>query len=89
MHDLAAVIPKLKSRKKQLAMKKQEEETMGANQSSYKFQNISEIEENSRLLGKKGIRLKVLVCTHEHVLQCTSAVQLISRLKTSLVQAVT
>ena len=58
VHDLAAVIPKLKSRKKRLLVKKQEE-TMGANHSSYKFQNISEIEEDSRLLGKKGIRLKV------------------------------
>ncbi len=62
MHDLAAVIPKLKSRKKRLLVKKQEE-TMGANHSSYKFQNISEIEEDSRLLGKKGIRLKVYTTT--------------------------
>ncbi|XP_028410798.1 doublecortin domain-containing protein 1-like isoform X3 [Dendronephthya gigantea] len=59
VHDLETVIPKLKSRKKRLFMKKEEEGMVGANHSSYKFQNITEIEENSRLLGKKGIRLKV------------------------------
>lgn len=52
-------MPKLKSRKKRLQQKKREEEMNCASDSSFKFQNIAEIEDNSRLLVKKGIRLKV------------------------------
>ena len=61
------MIPKLKSRKKRLKMKKREQEMSCASEGSFKFQNITEIEETSGLLGKKGIRLKVQYMLHTHV----------------------
>lgn len=59
VYDLEVLRRKLNSRKKQLLLKKQEEEMAAASHTSFKFQNITEIEEDSRLLGKKGMRLKV------------------------------
>ncbi len=49
-------LKKLKSNLKMTAKKRQEEASLG---SSYKFQHISEVTKESRLLGTKGYRVKL------------------------------
>ncbi|XP_048584983.1 doublecortin domain-containing protein 1 [Nematostella vectensis] len=53
--ELASVVPGLKQQIKKLSESVHDE----TGTESYKFQHISEIDANSRLLGKQGLRLKV------------------------------
>ena len=67
--ELSSVMPTLKSCMKKLKDDAEEEQTSGLE--SYKYQHLSEIAPESRLLGKQGLRIKVqssskllIVCTY-------------------------
>ena len=56
--ELSAVIPTLKKQiKKMESLVQEESESTGLD--TYKFSHISEINPESRLLGKQGLRVKV------------------------------
>ena len=57
--DLASVIPTLKSHLSKVEAATQDEESAGLE--NYRYQHLSHIAPESRLLAKQGLKLKVMI----------------------------